>query len=130
MRRLADEALEAEWASLLEVRGSVNAALEVARQAKTIGNALSRRSSCRHRPQRSWSCWKSTARICRCCSSRPAADVRQGTGDAVGVEVKPASGDKCARCWRYVSDLEAAGPYTGLCSRCVDAVGAAVGTSG
>ena len=125
-----DEALETEWASLLDVRSSVNAALEVARQAKTIGNALSAQVTVSAASAAQFQLLEKYRPDLPMLFITSAADVRQGGGDAVGVEVKPAAGDKCARCWRYVSGLEADGPYAGLCSRCVDAVGAAVGTSG
>ena len=125
-----DEALEAEWASLLQVRNSVNAALEVARQAKAIGNALSAQVTVSASSKAQFDLLDKYRSDLPMLFITSAVDVRQGEGDAAGVEVKPAAGDKCARCWRYVSDLEAAGPYSGLCSRCVDAVGAAVGTSG
>ena len=36
-----DEAVEERWRRLLQIRTRVNAALETARQQKTIGNALS-----------------------------------------------------------------------------------------
>ena len=127
---LRDEALEAEWTSLLEVRNSVNAALEVARQAKTIGNALSAQVTVSASSAAQLQLLEKYRADLPMLFITSAADVRQGAGDAADVEVRPAAGDKCARCWRYVSDLEADGPYAGLCSRCVDAVGAAVGTSG
>jgi isoleucyl-tRNA synthetase len=125
-----DEALEAEWAGLLEVRSSVNAALEIARQAKTIGNALSAQVTVSASSGAQLQLLEKYRADLPMLFITSAADVRQGSGDAADVDVRPAAGDKCARCWRYVSDLEADGPYAGLCSRCVDAVGAAVGTSG
>ena len=36
----ADAGLEERWGRLLEIRGTVNAALEIARAEKTIGSAL------------------------------------------------------------------------------------------
>ena len=64
-----DEALEAEWASLLEVRSAVNAALEVARQAKDD----------RQRPVGAGHRVGIVARR----SSRAAGTVRRGPADAV-----------------------------------------------
>ena len=108
----------------------MNAALEVARQAKTIGNALSAQVTVSASSKAQLDLLEKYRADLPMLFITSAADFRQGAGDSVAVEVKPAAGDKCARCWRYVSDVEAGGPYTGLCSRCVDAVGAAVGTSG
>jgi isoleucyl-tRNA synthetase len=125
-----DEALEAEWDSLLEVRSAVNAALEVSRQAKTIGNALSAQVTVSASSQAQLELLEKYRSDLPMLFITSAVDVRRGTDDEASVEVRPAAGDKCARCWRFVSGLEAHGPYAGLCSRCVDAVGAAVGTSG
>ena len=125
-----DEPLEKEWAGLLEVRGSVNAALEVARQAKTIGNALSAQVTVSASSKPQLELLEKYREDLPMLFITSAADVREATGDSAGVEVKPAAGEKCARCWRYVTDLESAGQNAGLCSRCVDAVGATVGTAG
>ena len=67
-----DEALEADWRQLLDVRSSVNAALEGARQRKEIGNALSA-PRVDHRRRTRWrTCSSGIATNCRCGSSRPA----------------------------------------------------------
>ena len=124
-----DEVLEADWATLLEVRGEVNAALEIARQAKTIGNALSAQVTVTASGTRLSLLEKYRADLPMLFITS-AVDVRAGTDDAVGVSVAPAAGEKCARCWRYVPTLEPTGPHAGLCSRCIDAVGATVGTAG
>ena len=41
----------------------------------------------------------------------------------VTVEVAKAAGEKCPRCWRYVTETVADGPHAGLCLRCDDAIG-------
>jgi isoleucyl-tRNA synthetase len=46
-----------------------------------------------------------------------------GSSEIVHVDVLRASGDKCPRCWRFVSDAATTGDLAGLCSRCVAALG-------
>jgi isoleucyl-tRNA synthetase len=53
-----------------------------------------------------------------------AVTVIEGASEAPLVDVSPASGDKCPRCWRIVPQTIADGPHAGLCLRCDDAVGA------
>ena len=123
--RWQDAALEARWQRLLEVRHAVNHALEAARQRKDIGNALSAQVTIsasgeladlleRHETD------LPMLLITSAVSLRRAAD-----GD-LGVEVAHAAGDKCPRCWRYVTDAVSDGDFAGLCGRCADAVGGAV----
>ena len=53
------------------------------------------------------------------------------TDGAVAIQVHPATGEKCLRCWRYVQTVsgeEDAG-MTGLCQRCVGALSETVGAS-
>ncbi|HEX5068992.1 MAG TPA: isoleucine--tRNA ligase [Vicinamibacterales bacterium] len=119
-----DEPLEADWRQLLDVRAKVNATLEEARQRKEIGNALSAHVSItapaelaavleRHRDELAM--WLITSGI----------DVQHGDGAELTVTVRHADGDKCPRCWRYVTETAADAPFAGLCLRCVNALGAA-----
>jgi isoleucyl-tRNA synthetase len=50
---------------------------------------------------------------------------RTGAGD-VSVQVSRAPGEKCPRCWRFVTDTIVGGDLAGLCERCADAVGGTV----
>jgi isoleucyl-tRNA synthetase len=43
--------------------------------------------------------------------------------DDVHVEVERAPGLKCERCWRFVSSVRNEPQWTGICDRCVDALG-------
>ena len=43
-------------------------------------------------------------------------------GGAALVEVAPAAGEKCPRCWRYVRRLAAEAGSAGVCERCADAL--------
>jgi isoleucyl-tRNA synthetase len=44
----------------------------------------------------------------------------------IAVDVRRASGDKCPRCWRVVTDAIPDGDLAGLCERCADVVGGPV----
>jgi isoleucyl-tRNA synthetase len=117
-----DEALEADWRELLDVRRQANAALEAARQRKEIGNALSARVSItaggqiaalleRHRNELAM--WLITSDV----------TIARGVSDDLTIVVQPAAGEKCPRCWRYVTEMATTGPVAGLCLRCVEAIG-------
>jgi len=51
--------------------------------------------------------------------------VHQGGTGELTVDVRHADGDKCPRCWRFVTERATADPVAGLCLRCVGALGAA-----
>mgnify|MGYP003353684184 CR=1 FL=1 len=40
----------------------------------------------------------------------------------VAVRIEPASGEKCARCWKVLPEVGRNAVHPGLCVRCVDAV--------
>jgi isoleucyl-tRNA synthetase len=118
-----DEALEADWHALLDLRGLVNAALESARQRKEIGNGLSAHVSIaaggplaalldRYRDE--LATWFITSSVA----------VEPGQAEQPAIAVRHADGEKCPRCWRFVTDLAATGPAAGVCPRCADAIGA------
>ena len=121
-----DEPLESDWRQLLDVRERVNAALEEARQRKEIGNALSAHVSItapaalaavleRHRDELAM--WLITS----------AVEIRRGGDDSeLAVAVRHADGDKCPRCWRFVTEVASGDSFAGLCLRCVNALGAPV----
>jgi isoleucyl-tRNA synthetase len=97
--------------------------LEEARQRKEIGNALSAHVSItapaavaavleRHTDELAM--WLITSSIA----------VHRGDQDELTVTVRHADGDKCPRCWRFVTETATSDPFAGLCLRCVDALGA------
>jgi isoleucyl-tRNA synthetase len=126
-----DAALEDRWTKLLDVRRQVNGALEVARQAKTIGSALGARVAV--------SASGETLALLRAHEAdlpmffiTSAVAIESGrvetvdgsaggvvTEDStVSVAVEPAPGEKCPRCWRIVTETVPSGPTAGLCVRC------------
>jgi isoleucyl-tRNA synthetase len=112
------------WALALSLRAGVNERIEVARQQKTLGKSLE----------------------AEVVLGLPAAEIEQlkpfgadlpmlfntssvvvqrlagGSTDRT-IDVRPAPGEKCPRCWRIVTDTVADGDRAGLCLRCADAVG-------
>src|SRR4051812_47958144 len=118
----------AVWDRLMQVRDTVNAALEEKRKDKTIGNSL-------------------TASVTLTAAGPIAALLEQNRAqlpmllivsdltlnlgapdgvDDVRVEVGKARGVKCGRCWRYVPSVRSEPDWSGICDRCVDALAAPV----
>jgi isoleucyl-tRNA synthetase len=119
---LVQPEIDARWQRLRSIRDDVNRALENARQEKIIGTSLQ-------------------AHV-RLAAGGTAADLLQryeaelpmlfivslvtiepGGPEGVSVSVTRAEGEKCERCWRTVPEVTRDGRLTGLCSRCVDALG-------
>jgi isoleucyl-tRNA synthetase len=128
VRTWRDPDLEARWTRLREIRGIVNGQLEIARAGKTIGSALEARVRL-----------VVPAGELRDLLARHAADLPMlfivssteiaAGGPELTVEIARAAGDKCPRCWRFVTDAVPDGDLAGLCGRCTDAVGGTVAAS-
>jgi isoleucyl-tRNA synthetase len=136
-----DDALEAEWGQLLEIRRLVNGVLENARQDKVIGSALGAhvklntsnpallRLLQKHASELPMLFITSAVTI----DATPTAEADTSTTGAATVEVVDtdvtvgaAPGDKCPRCWRIVTETVSDGPRAGLCLRCDAAIAATV----
>ena len=52
-----------------------------------------------------------------------AVGVEPGSETDVRPSILRADGEKCPRCWRFVSETVKDGDLAGLCLRCADAVG-------
>lgn len=118
-----DETLETKWSSLLSVRDAVNAALEGARQRKEIGQNLMAHVTV--------TAGGAVGELLRSAADdlpmffiTSAVTVESGEADAVTVAVNKADGDKCPRCWRFVTETVTNGDHAGLCLRCDAAVSA------
>ena len=120
-----DPALEARWTTLLDVRTTVNAALELARNDKTIGAPLTAHVAITASPE-------VTALLARYERDLPMLFIVSGVSigpatqsGAVEPTVSHAPGEKCPRCWRFVGATVQDGTHAGLCARCADALGGA-----
>ena len=135
---LLDPGLQQRWKRLLGVRDTVNAEIERLRRQKVVGTSLEARVTLR--------CGGTTAELLAACESllptlfitsevavETDAHVPADDGEAAGrwtepgggalVEVAPAAGEKCPRCWRYVRRLSSQdGAPPGVCERCVEAL--------
>jgi isoleucyl-tRNA synthetase len=120
--------LEARWRRLLDVRATVNVALEAARQRKEIGNALSAHVTVAASGDTADLLERHAADLPMFFITSTAALRRKADGP-VDVEVARAAGDKCPRCWRFVADLGGSGDLAGLCERCADVVGDGVAST-
>ena len=119
-----DQDLETRWTQLRELRAAVNGQLELARVAKTIGSSLEANVTLRVPPGHPLA-----ATLRDRLADLPmlfivsSVQIAAGQGDEVTVEVAHAAGDKCPRCWRFVTERVASGELEGLCLRCADAIG-------
>ncbi len=112
--------LETEWARLLDARELVLKVIENQRAAKVIGSPLTAKVRV------AWKDYDSLLR--RHESDLPmlfiVSSVELANSDGgSSVDVTPALGTKCPRCWRFVTELVPDGELAGLCLRCADAVG-------
>jgi isoleucyl-tRNA synthetase len=114
--------MEAEWQTLLDVRAVVNPVLEVARQQKEIGSALAAHVEVRASGAIADLLIRHRADLPMLFITSSVDVVRTAEGE-LSVRVTRAQGDKCPRCWRYVTDATSDGEMVGLCGRCVDAMG-------
>ena len=125
---LLDPALDERWTRLMKIRDAVNRALETARQAKTIGNALGARL-------RLGAGGADAALLEHYRDDLPmlfiVSEVRlgpaPGDGAELAIEVERAEGEKCPRCWRFVKAISAGPATAGLCERCAAALSGVAG---
>ena len=126
--RWRDATIEERWQQLLQVRGLVNVALEGARQRKEIGNALSARVTLAASGAMADLLERSADQLPMFFITSEVEVRRVAAGDLT-IEVAPARGEKCPRCWRFVTEFATDGDAAGLCLRCADALGMPGGTS-
>ena len=102
------------------IRATVNQALEVARQNKDIGSALSAHVSVRASGDEADLLARHLTDLPMIFITSSVALERVPSGP-VAVAVEKARGGKCPRCWRLVVATPVEGEDT-LCDRCKDAV--------
>ena len=127
------EILESQWKELLEIRALVLGALEQQRRDKVIGSSLEAQVILQTTPDRyrfllhyekdlpaffivSQVTLKEIEKIS--IEDHLAADTSLG----VSVNATKALGEKCERCWNYLSTVGAQSKHPTLCHRCVEAV--------
>jgi isoleucyl-tRNA synthetase len=127
-----DEALEEWWARVLEVRGEVNRALELARVDKVVGHSLDAEVSLSLPDQLRELLGGQEELLSRVfivsqVSLTQANDTKDGI-EALAVpglmiQVRPARGAKCARCWLHQESVGAHREHPEICSRCLEELG-------
>ena len=124
----------AKWDQLVAIRGDVNNVLEAARAAKKIGKSLEAHVTLFAVDAASKEALDKINGMnlaelfivsgCEIGEGEAAADATVGKGVALPsltVEVTPAKGEKCQRCWCYHPEVDA---ETALCPRCAAVVAA------
>ena len=107
---------DSRWERLLSVRAKVNEALEKERQAKKIGKSLEAEVSLQGGGLRSED-GDLLKEICLVSHLK----ILPGSGESV-VQVAPARGKKCARCWKHEESVGRDAGHTELCERCAGVV--------
>ena len=141
---LIDAALLERWTRLLAIREAVNVELERLRKDKSVGTSLSARVALRATGRTATLLEKYRATLPMLLitsevdlsteAAVPETPLSSGavwreTDGAVAIQVAPASGVKCLRCWRYVPAVSQDSEAAGLCERCVGALSETVGAS-
>ncbi len=119
----ADYALDADamaaWTKLIEVRDTVNAALEAARSEKKIGKSLEAKVDLTVPAELAGKKFMDADELA---DLLIVSRVRVSTGSGIGIHVEPAQGAKCERCWKILSSVGSDGEHPGLCPRCARVV--------
>jgi isoleucyl-tRNA synthetase len=123
-----DEAIEEHWKSILDVRVEVNRALELARKNKEVGHSLDAEiilglsGPLLERLRGTEDMLSQVFIVSKVKLADPAnLDPATEAVDIPGmlIQVKPASADKCARCWVHDETVGAKADQTEICERCV-----------
>jgi isoleucyl-tRNA synthetase len=112
------EALDARYAALLAVREVVQKALETARAAKLIGKSTEASVTVRAEGEQRRLLESARAELA---GLFIVSEVILADGP-LSVEVAPAPGQKCPRCWVFAPDTGRSAAHPELCGKCVDAL--------
>ena len=130
-----DDKAMAKWDTVVRMRGDVNAVLEAARAEKKIGKALEACVTLHAGDDAASAALVETMGLnlaelfivsqCTVSNTAPAEGSVTGQGTAfpgLTVEVAPAQGAKCARCWMQSATVGADADHPTLCARCAQVV--------
>ncbi|OTG63804.1 isoleucine--tRNA ligase [Acinetobacter silvestris] len=117
---------EADWQTMIAVKSAVNKQIETARNAKLIGSNLSAKVElwANSELKTVLDQLENELRFVLITSTVVvhAFDAAQGeVTDLEGLRVKvsAAEGEKCARCWHVLPDVNTHAAHSGLCARCI-----------
>jgi len=115
------EQIRADWERLLLVREEVFRHLEAARKDKVIGSGLQAKVAI-SAPAEIYALLQKYHETLRYLFIVSQVKVQQldgsGNGSGMKVEVLPADGSKCERCWNYSTQVGADSAYPTVCERC------------
>ncbi len=112
-----DAAAMERWAVIEDLRDKVNAALEAARNEKTIGKSLEAAVTLTVPEAEKW-----LAETPGLADLLIVSQVTVNTGSQTAVDVRKAEGGKCERCWKVLSSVGSDPDHPTLCPRCSSAV--------
>ncbi|UCF93967.1 MAG: isoleucine--tRNA ligase, partial [Desulfobacterales bacterium] len=125
-------ALAARWERLLGVRSEVLKALETARAQKLIGHPLDAALVISAADDQLYQALQPYAEILKSLAIVSAASLVKGEPPAgaytseeivgLGVQIEPAAGDKCERCWVHEPSVGENAEQPTICRRCQDAL--------
>ena len=125
-----DPALGTRWAELRDIRRAATGALELERSAKRIGSSLQAEIDL-YVPAETAALLRDVDLAELCITSGGTVVAAPPPADAftlpdlpgIGVVVRDASGSKCERCWRVLTEVGSVPEHPDLCHRCADVVG-------
>lgn len=115
-----DVALLERWERLFAIRDDVLRALEEARNEKKIGSSLEAKVTLTVNDETAEFLENYADDLRYIFIVSQAAIVK---GDAFGVTVEKADGEKCERCWNYSVRVGESAKYPTVCERCISALG-------
>ncbi len=126
-----DESMMEKWVKLIKIRAEITKALEIARQEKIIGHPLEAEVLLRAEGDLAefirgeWGTIKEIAIISEMSvlhEDAPASGIRFVSEELAGmvVQVQPAAGEKCQRCWTRSITVGEMESHPGICRRCGD----------
>jgi isoleucyl-tRNA synthetase len=113
-----DAALAAKWETIRAIRRRITVPIEEARKANIIGSSLQAAVelplNAEHETLRDEAAWSEIAIV-------SSVKIVLDTAEPLS-KVTPASGEKCVRCWRVLTEVGTNASHPALCLRCADAV--------
>ncbi len=114
-----DQAAMAKWDRIIAVRTAVNGALEAARAEKIIGKSLEARVALTVPAEDAFLASMDSGELA---DLLIVSQVSVAVGGALEVQVAPAQGEKCERCWKVLSSVGYDHDHPTLCARCARVV--------
>ena len=116
-----DQAAMERWEEIIKTRDTVNAALEQARNEKKIGKSLEARVTLKTADPDRFLLPEMDEDSMADVFIVSQVSLEKGEG-ALTVEVAPAQGQKCERCWKVLPTVGSDAKHPTLCPRCAKVV--------